>query len=213
MSRLNDIENKIGYRFKDAALADVAFTHSSYVNEHGGVSNERMEFLGDGVLNFLVAEYLYKTEPNLREGELSARRAALVSRAPLSRIIDGLGFLEYLKVGAGVNKSAFSEKARSDLFEAIIGAVYLDGSLDDCRAVLDNIYFNDVSPELDYKTRLQEYAVRQGKTPSYTTCECADGFESCVAIGEKKYSGVGKTKHASQIAAAKSALSDIAIER
>lgn len=199
------VQNCIGYKFKNVEYLVAAFTHSSYVNEHTAVSNERIEFLGDCVLNFLVGEKLF-LDRTASEGELSSRRAALVSRAPLARIIDSLGLLRYLQVGAGVDKTAFSEKKRSDLFEAVLGAVYLDGGLGGCKAVLDNIFFGVVESEYDYKSALQRLAAADGLMVEYYTTECADGFTSAVTVGEREFVGVGKSKHLSQIDAAKSAL-------
>lgn len=200
------VQKSIGYIFKDPDLLEAAFTHSSYVNEHDAAGNERVEFLGDCVLNFLVGERLF-ADKSADEGKLSARRAALVSRAPLARIIDGLGFIDYLRVGVGVDKTAFSEKKRSDLFEAILGAAYIDGGLDACRVILDNIFFGDVRSEYDYKSELQLYAVGEGLAVEYITEERNGRFCATVTVGESRYSGHGKTKHAAQVDAAKSALS------
>ncbi len=201
------LENLIGHTFSDKSLLEAAFTHASYVNEHKAVDNERIEFLGDCVLNFIVGEKLYFSEPYAGEGALSSRRSALVSRAPLSRIVDELGFIEYLRVGVGVDKSAFSDKARSDLFEAVIGAVYADGGLEACRGVLDNIFFGHVMPERDYKTELQEYAVKAGVSIAYTVTANGAGFDSVVAVGDRVFSGTGKNKHAAEINAARLAVS------
>lgn len=206
MVEIFDIQKLIGYEFKDVRLLNAAFTHSSFVNEHAATGNERIEFLGDCVLNFIVGERLYFDKPTASEGELSARRAALVSRAPLSRIVDKLGLVDALKVGAGVDKSAFSVKARSDLFEALIGAVYIDGGFDACRAVLDKVYFGAVEPERDYKSELQERAVKLGLAVSYETKQADNGFESKVVVGDSVFTGNARTKHGSQIEAAKAAL-------
>lgn len=205
---LNAVEEIIGYSFSDKALLEAAFTHSSYVNEHRASDNERIEFLGDCVLNFIVGERLYFSEPNVGEGALSARRSALVSRAPLSRLVDELGFMDYLRVGAGVDKSAFSDKTRSDLFEAVIGAVYADGGLDACRRALDKVFFGHVVPECDYKTKLQEFAVKAGAAAEYDVTPTGGGFDCRVTVGERAFCGFGKTKHAAEIDAAKTALTE-----
>lgn len=207
MVDLRDIQELIGYEFKNVGVLESAFTHSSFVNEHIATGNERIEFLGDCVLNFIVGEKLYSDDPTASEGDLSSRRAALVSRAPLSRIVDKYGLVDALKVGAGVDKSAFSAKARSDLFEALIGAVYIDGGLDACRNVLDKVFFGEVEPERDYKSELQERAVKKGLSVAYDTAQKDGGFESVVAVGDKCFTGFARTKHGSQIAAAKAALS------
>lgn len=205
-AELEKIQSIIGYEFENTALVDWAFTHSSYVNEHEATGNERIEFLGDCVLNFLVGERLYDQDRTASEGKLSSRRAALVSRAPLARIVDTLGLSEFLKVGVGVDKSAFSDKARSDLFEAVLGAVYTDGGLEPCKKVLDKIFYPYVRPERDYKSELQRLVgnVTYDTTPSET-----DGFVSVVDVRGVEYKGVGRSKHLSEIAAAKAALEDL----
>lgn len=202
----NIIQARICYEFKNPKLLEAAFTHASYVNEHDGTANERIEFLGDCVLNFLVGERMFKQDPSAKEGDLSERRAALVSRAPLARIIDDLGLLEYLRVGVGVDKSAFSVKARSDVFEAMVGAVYLDGGIDACETLLDNIYYDKVIPEYDYKSALQKFAAALGYEVSYDTVSGKGGFITTVTVDNKKFIGEGRSKRLSQIDAAKKAL-------
>lgn len=203
---LDDVQSLIGYRFRDEKLVVAAFTHSSYVNENPGTANERLEFLGDCALNFLVGERLYLQQPTASEGVLSAKRAALVSRLPLSRLVDELGLCELLRVGVGVNKSAFSEKTRSDIFEALIGAVYLDGGLDACRAVLDTVFYGNVQPERDNKSELQVWAAKLGLALTYSSDKEGDVFVATVEFGGKEYVGRGKTKHGAEIEAARIAL-------
>ena len=205
-SDLNLIQSRIGYEFKNDNLLVAAFTHSSFVNEHSAVGNERIEFLGDCALNFLVGERLFLNDRTASEGKLSSRRAALVSRTPLAGIIDSLGLLEFLQVGAGVDKARFSDKARSDLFEAILGAVYLDAGLDACRIVLDNIFYKNVKPVSDYKSALLAFGVSVGEDVVYDTVPNGDGFMSVVKVGTRTFEGFGVSKHSSQIDAAKNAL-------
>ena len=213
MNDLSVVEALIGYVFADKRLLETALTHSSFVNEHAVAGNERIEFLGDCVLNFVVGEKLFFDDPAVGEGKLSARRAAIVSRGPLSRLVDELGLIKYLRVGAGVNKSDFSDKARSDLLEAVIGAVYVDGGLDTCSDVLDNIFFGKVKPERDYKSELQELAGARGAIVAYTTSEEATGFCAEVTVGENRFFGRGKTKHSAQIDAARAAVSSLNSKR
>lgn len=207
-NHIQTIEARIGYKFDNHDLLVAAFTHSSYVNEHEAVGNERIEFLGDCVLNFLVGARLFDLEPTADEGVLSARRASLVSRAPLARLIDSLGFMQYLQVGAGVDKARFSDKARSDLFEALIGAVYKDGGLDACKTVLDNIFFGNVVPERDYKSELKEYAEKTGVHIVFEEpVQMPDGgFEARVTVGDKTFAGTGASKRAAQAQAVKAAV-------
>lgn len=197
----------IGYVFANPKLLSVAFTHSSYVNEHNAVDNERLEFLGDCVLNFLVGERLFAQDPTASEGRLSSRRAALVSRAPLARLVDKLNLMQFLRVGAGVDKAAFSEKARSDVFEATVGAVYLDGGLDACRKLLDKIYYPFVSPERDFKSELQAFAVSKAWDIEYNTETCdGGGFSSTVTVNNDRFCGKGRSKRAAEAEAARAAV-------
>lgn len=209
---IDAVQSIIGYKFNNTKLLDAAFTHNSFVNEHDVAGNERIEFLGDCVLNFLVGEKMFFSDRTAMEGKLSSRRAALVSRNPLARIVDELGLIKYLRVGVGVNKAAFREKARSDVFEAIIGAVYIDGGMDSCRAVLDRIFYPLVSPERDYKSELQEYAASKGMTVKYTTTENSGVFDCFVVFGDKQFSGSDNTKHGAEISAAKNAIEALANE-
>lgn len=212
-SDFDELQNRLGYAFSNVELLRIALTHSSYVNEHQAIGNERIEFLGDCVLNFAVGEKLYYTDTSASEGKLSARRAAMVSRAPLARIVDSLGLVNYLVVGAGVDKSAFSEKARSDIFEAVLGAIYIDGGLEACRRVLEKVYYKFVEPERDYKNELILYvnSIASGGVCaiSYDTAECDGGFESVVHFAEREYRGFGHNKRTAQIAAARAALQDL----
>lgn len=203
---INSIQLCIGYEFKNSDLLAAAFTHSSYVNEHSAVGNERIEFLGDCALNFLVGERLFMQDRTASEGKLSARRAALVSRTPLARIVDSLGLLKFLQVGAGVDKSRFSDKARSDLFEAILGAVYLDGGLTSCGKVLDKIFYGAVKPVVDYKSALQIYCAAHGLAVEYTTTEAGGGFRSTAKVGAFVYIGEGRSKRAAESSAAQLAV-------
>ncbi len=203
------VQSVIGYVFKNTNLLVSALTHSSYANEHPDEANERMEFLGDCVLNFLVGVEFYNNAPKASEGVLSARRSACVSRTPLAELVDKLGLLEFLRVGAGVDKSAFSNKARSDIYEAIIGAIYLDGGLNACSEFLNKTFFSSVRPERDYKTELQNLVIAAGGTPVYDTFDGECGFDTKLTVLGRTFYGRGKTKHASQIDAARSAYAEL----
>ncbi|MDE7165371.1 MAG: hypothetical protein K2O04_08135 [Clostridiales bacterium] len=193
---LDQVQSLIGYKFNDSKYLDAAFTHSSYVNEHPAVGNERIEFLGDCVLNFLVGERLFLHDRTASEGGLSAKRASLVSRAPLARIVDELGLMQYLRVGAGVNKNAFAEKARSDIFEALLGAVYLDGGMDACRIVLEKIYYDFVTPERDYISELKNYSEEHGiYLFCYDICKDGDMFVAEMDALGKRFCAKGRSKH------------------
>lgn len=203
---IEGVQSVIGYTFKNADLLVSALTHSSYINEHPGTANERLEFLGDCVLNFLVGVELYISDPSASEATLSSKRAATVSRTPLAALVDGMGLLKYLRVGAGVDKSAFSEKTRSNVYEAVLGAIYLDGGLDACKAFLADTFYKNVEPERDYKSELQNLSQKYGR-PVYETAQIDGGFCTELTVLGKVFSGFGKSKHASEIDAARLALS------
>ena len=159
---INEAERIIGYRFKDKKILLKALTHSSYSNEHRVESNERLEFLGDAVIEFIITEKLY-LEFKGKEGDLSKIRAMLVSEKPLSESIDKLGLEKCLLKGVGESKNTISSKAvKCDMFEAIVGAIYIDGGIDNAKQFfnsaigerLDNIKINGFVD--DPKTKLQE---------------------------------------------------------
>jgi len=200
---VKNIEEVIGYKFTDKSLLRQAFTHSSYVNEHGGDANERLEFLGDCILDFLVGEKLFYEYPTADEGELSEKRAARVSRNPLARIVDSLHLMNYLLIGAGVDKKNFSDKNRSNLFEAVVGAIYIDGGLEACKRFLERRFYPKVVPEYDYKSVLQKKS--GDKYPVYSIAAENSGYSATVAVADKKFCGKGKTKHEAEIAAARAA--------
>ena len=128
------VENIIGYTFADKALLQCALTHESYVNERGGESNERLEFLGDSVLNFIVTEDLYAL-CDQSEGILTDIRQRIVSKEPLAEAVRAMGLLAFYRLGKGakLDKNNFKDKPISDLFEAVLGAVYIDGGIENAR--------------------------------------------------------------------------------
>jgi ribonuclease-3 len=160
--------DRIRYRFSDERLLDQALTHRSASRRH----NERLEFLGDAVLNFLVAEALYQRMPGAREGELTRWRANLVRRQTLATLARGLALGRHLKLGGGEIKTRGAERDSilADAFEAVIGAVYLDGGLEACRAMVLQLFAPHFLPApeeksvKDPKTRLQE-AVQSRNLP------------------------------------------------
>ncbi len=152
MEKAEEIGRKLGYIFRDAALLETCFTHSSYANEHGGESNERLEFLGDAVLGFLVADELYRTR-GVREGEMTALRSRLVSAKPLAEAIRADGLEQYLRVSG----SGAGEKAVSSLFEALTAGIYLDGGLEAARAFVRAKLSPEKAAGANYKGELQEY--------------------------------------------------------
>ena len=128
---MNELEEKLGYRFKNRGLLEHAMTHSSYANEHRGAgltSNERLEFLGDSVLGVVVADYLFHQHPDMPEGELTRTRAALVCEDSLVEVARELGLGEYLRLGKGESSGGGRERPsiQADAVEAVLAAIYLD---------------------------------------------------------------------------------------
>jgi ribonuclease-3 len=170
------LAERLGVRFSDPDLLARALTHRS----HGAVNYERLEFLGDAVLSFVVAELLFRRFPAAAEGELSRYRASLVSGEALAAIAAGLGLGEQLRLGDGEMKSGGQRRGTilADALEAVFGAVYLDQGLDAARAAAERLFEGALAalPEAaalkDPKTRLQEWLQGHGHAlPAYTVLE------------------------------------------
>ena len=209
------------YEFKNKALLDLAFTHSSFSK----INNERLEFLGDSVLNLVITKYLFENYPELDEGKMSRVRSNLVNQETLSSLSKNLELQKNIKLSAGEEKTNGREKKSilSNTFEALIGAIYLDSNLD---VVLDNIKkvygelltnVNLIRNNKDPKSILQEYC--QGKflpLPNYNTTEVKDKintFETVCSInGIKNYGyGKGTTKKNSHQSAAEMMLEQLKV--
>lgn len=225
MKDFSKFEEKIGVHFKDPDLLMQAFVHRSYLNEHpdfGIGHNERLEFLGDAVIELVVTEYLYKSFPN-PEGELTNWRAALVNANTLALIAqDDLGMEEYLYLSRGEAKDAGS-KARSyilaNAIEALIGSIYLDQGWDVVSEFAGRFVISKLKHILEHhlyidpKSRFQEAAQETaGVTPNYKVMsevgpDHAKEFEVGVYLGgELVASGKGSSKQDAQIEAARKAL-------
>jgi ribonuclease-3 len=206
---LIDIQKKIGYVFKDWELLFSAFTHASYANEHGVNSYERSEFLGDSILNFVVAEYLFNKYPAQNEGFLTKMRAALVSTKTLAAATDSLGVIEYMRTSSGpiADEVIGSIGVRADLFEAITAAIFLDGGgMEACKKfVLGNLEnrISEDSVNTDYKSMLLEKCAQKAVKAVFKTVPVQNGFESAVYIMDEKVgSGVGSSKRRAEQQAA-----------
>ncbi len=228
MLSLIDIEKKIGHVFKNKELLKTALTHKSYAYERTGEDvskyNERLEFLGDAILEHIVSIYLYNVEPKLKEGLMSKKRAEIVCEASLSRIIRERNLAKDIRLGkceinTGGNKK---DAILADMFEAILGAVYLDGGYDEANRVCLNMIKSTIDyvvakeDTLDYKTRLQEILQRNGNVKIEYVLEKEQGkdhakiFFSAVYFNDKKIGeGSGKTKKLSEQNAAKQAIEKI----
>ncbi len=167
------LEEAIGYDFLQKSLLQTAMTHTSFANEHKRKTehNERLEFLGDSVLSIVVAEYLYRQNPPLPEGDLTRKRAALVCEQALSGFAQKVELGEYLRLGKGEQGSGGRSRASilSDAFEALIAALYLDGGLEAARAFVLPFVECRRATQNDYKTRLQE-VVQQNQEERVNYC-------------------------------------------
>ena len=155
MSALKGLQQAIGYVFKDESLLTVAVTHPTYANEHRTESYQRLEYLGDAILDFIVAEDLFHRFPSADEGVLTKKRIAAVSATPLMKKARVLGFEKYLKIAPHVN----TDSVLGDVFEAIIAAIYLDGGMEEAKKfVLRSLeeYLDAKAGARDYKSRLNE---------------------------------------------------------
>ncbi len=172
MARAANLEKRLGYRFKDGALFTQALTHRSYGSPH----NERLEFLGDGVLNCVIAEELYGRFPQLSEGKLSRLRANLVRKESLSALAQDLGLSDALRLGEGELASGGNRRPSilADALEAVYGAILLDGGYVAARDAIRANYAKELdrldpaAPAKDAKTQLQEHLQgRKRKLPEY----------------------------------------------
>lgn len=211
---MQEIENVLGVCFDNKELLDTAFTHSTYGNEYGRQSNERLEFLGDSVLELIVREYVYKFYPN-SEGKLTEWKKQIVDKNSLCNIVDSLGLTKYLKIGGSLKNQSLSTKLKSDLYESIVGAIYLDKGLDKAREfVYKTIDFKSkidylASHIIDYKSSLQELVQKvYSVTPTYVDVEGKNGlFVRAVVIDGKQIAcGEGPSKQDADKAAAKNAI-------
>lgn len=169
---MTDFEKKIGYEFKNKGLLDRALTHSSYANEKGtGLDNERLEFLGDSVLGFITAEFLFEHYKNKPEGELTKKRAYAVCEKTLFGYAKEIGLGDMLKLGRGEERTGGRERPSivSDAFEALLAAIYLDGGIESAKKFVLPFIENatETKPEFkDYKSMLQE-VLQQNKTEKF----------------------------------------------
>ena len=217
-NNLTEVEEILGYKFKTKKLLQTALTHSSYSNEHNVQSNERLEFLGDAVIEFIITQKLY-LEFKGKEGDLSKTRALIVSEKPLAEAVDKLGLSKYLIKGVGESKNTTESKAiKCDLFEALCGAIYLDGGIVETTKffnkavgdVIDNLKINGYVD--DPKTKLQE-TLKQAKISYSTVKTGADHmpiYKSVVFVnGQKMGSGSGSNKRTAEENAASEAINNL----
>jgi len=223
---VNDVEKNVGYRFKNRELLQRALTHKSFSHENKiSENNEKLEFLGDAVLDLVIGELLLELFPKDTEGGLSKKRASIVNEEVLSEIAQRLGLSEYMKLGKGELLSGGAAKPRllASTFEAVVGGVFLDGGFEVAKVFLRREFepamsiLNQQNLDFgrDYKTRLQELVQKHNEqTPTYEL-SMEEGpphdrrFTVCVKVGDETWAqGTGKSKKNAEQEAAKLAIQE-----
>lgn len=203
---VKEIENKIGYTFQDKALLKEAFTHSTYANIHGGKDNERMEYLGDAVLQLVVTEWQFARYTRAEEGEMTRQRQKFVCEEALDEAVRRLDLQRYLLVSGG--KANVGKKTVSSLFETVIAAIYLDGGYEPAKAfIVKHGGLEGQAVPTNYKGALQEFLQGKGEQPpTYETVKTGKDnaptfFAKAFAMGETASGEGGSKKEAEQQAA------------
>ena len=219
-----DLERTLSYGFQQLELLSTALTHPSAVAV-GEPHYERLEFLGDAVLDLAIADLLMRRFPEAKEGALSKERASIVNGRTLAAKALAIGLGDKLRLGKGEEKSGGRDKISilAAAFEAVIGAIYTDGGLDPAQQVVERLFADDIggpSAERDYKTELQEVAYRHFKTQPVYELVAAHGpdhakrFTTSIRIAGRELGvGEGGSKKQSEQAAARAALSQIDRDR
>ena len=216
-----EIEKLTGYQFKDRMLLRSALSHKSYVNElkiNTYPEYERLEFLGDAVLELVVSDHLYRKKGDMPEGEMTKLRAALVCESTLAECAREISLSDFILVGRGEEEqgSRFRDSIVSDVFEALIGAIYLDGGIDAARVHIEKYVLKDMERRrlfYDAKSILQERVQKKGQSLAYRiTDERGPDHRKIytveVLINEKcAATGEGSSKKAAEQQAAYNALS------
>lgn len=220
---MNLLEKNIGYQFKNRLLLKEALTHKSHSTQH----YERLEFLGDSILNLCISDKLFHLLPDAREGDLSRIRAHLVRETTLQQLAIKIGLNNYLLLGEGELRSGGKERPSilADAFEAIIGAVYLDSGFNSAKTLVDHVFSNEFEQNIelskewgkDPKTALQEWLQNcRLKRPEYSLIETQGAlheqvFKIACHIPQLHVSaqGQGHTKRLAEQAAAQQALTTL----
>lgn len=211
------LQQRIGYPFRHLELLQEALTHRSYGHPH----NERLEFLGDSVIELVVSQLLFKTFPKLREGELSKMRSSLVKEESLAEVARGIELGRHLKLGKGEEATGGRKKASilAGALEAVVAAVYIDGGFEEAFRVVEGLFRDKIKQmeeawrDRDYKTQLQEHTqARFKEVPRYSVVaergpEHSKTFEVVVSVGGKIVGrGFGRSKKEAEQRAAEEAL-------
>jgi ribonuclease III len=225
-NKFDELQKRLDIHFNNHSLLYNAFTHSSYVNEHrrkNFTDNERLEFLGDAVLELGVSRFLYSTEPGMSEGELTKLRAAIVCEPSLVKFSSELNFGDYILLGKGEEQTGGRMRPAllADVFEAFIGALYIDQGMEAVVPFLEKVVFPKISVGafshvMDYKSRLQEivqqknngqlqYEIIEEKGPAH-----AKKFVTVVRLGDTVLgTGLGKSKKEAEQEAARRAIQEL----
>lgn len=219
---LSELEKALGYTFRDRRLLENALAHSSYANEkwkNSLASNERLEFLGDSILGFVVAEYLYRNCPDHPEGDLTRMRADLVCEVSLAQVAAKLGLGKHLLLGHGEEQGGGRTRnsINADAVESVIAAAYLDGGFNAAKGIIDRLILTDMPKgkprNCDYKTALQELVQRKkNQVLTYTLLtESGPDHDKTFRVevtlnGEVVGIGTGTSKKRAEQAAAEQAI-------
>ncbi len=224
MHKLSSLENELNYTFKNKELLKTAITHSSYISSIG-LNNERLEFLGDAILNFIISEYLFKMFKNQDEGTLSRIKSYIASEDFLFILAKRINLGSYILLGKGELKTGGRDKKSilADTMEAILAAIFLDGGIKNTKKVIKNLFSKDIQQLIinnenlkDYKSKLQEYFLSLQKIIPKYKLEKEYGpehkkiFEISVWIKDTKIGfGVGPSKKEAEQIAAENALTNL----
>lgn len=224
MGKLNELEKKIGYRFSDFSYLEHAMRHSSYCNEQKMdrfMNNERLEFLGDAVLELVTSEFLYLNYPKMPEGEATRKRASMVCEQTLALCAKEIDLGSYLYLGKGEDHTGGRERASviSDALEALIGAIYLDGGFTSAKEFVERFILNGIEEKqlfFDSKTIFQEMMQSITTEPIHYKMVGEEGPDHCktftveLFVGDQSAGiGSGKSKKAAEQAAAYDAIKKI----
>ncbi|NNM43204.1 MAG: ribonuclease III [Chlamydiae bacterium] len=217
-----EIESHLGYVFKDKSLLVLAFTHRSFYNEHRDLSiehNERLEFLGDSVLGLFVSDFLYRNFPGEPEGQLSHFRSQIIGTSTCASYVQKIGVAKYILLGKGerLNDGRGRESILADLFEALIGAIYMDSSFEVAKEFFKAHFEKEMEKALEeplknWKAQLQDFSQKKyQKPPIYkvvkeTGPEHSKIFYVTAMIGDEEVGqGIGNSKKQAEQAAAENA--------
>lgn len=224
VTEFKEFAKKNDIKYHDVNIYFQAFTHKTYGNEHKLECNERLEFVGDAILDFLVGEFLFENYPNLPEGELTKKRASFVNNEANKAYSLALGLDKLLLLGHGEEEQGGRNKVNilGDLFEAFLGAVYMDTKkISEVRKVLKKIVFPKITENynfiIDYKSKLQELIQAENRKSVTYVLEKEEGPSNAKIFyinvyfdGAKLGEGVGKSKKEAEQFAAKNALEKMA---